>query len=119
MIWPGFVDAMTALILVLFFVLSIFMIVQFVLRDTITGQGEQLDELSVQVANLADALGLERSRADREAALVTTLSGEKAAARGADRHAGRREGGGRGADRRLRGAGGEPDRAQHRPDRRS
>ena len=38
-IWPGFVDAMTAMILVLFFVLSIFMIVQFVLRDTITGQG--------------------------------------------------------------------------------
>ena len=38
-IWPGFVDVMTALILVLFFVLSIFMIVQFVLRDTITGQG--------------------------------------------------------------------------------
>ena len=77
-IWPGFVDAMTALILVLFFVLSIFMIVQFVLRETVTGQGEQLDELSVQVANLADALGLERSRADRQAALVTTLTGEKA-----------------------------------------
>ena len=79
-IWPGFVDAMTALILVLFFVLSIFMIVQFVLRDTITDQGEQLDQLSVQVANLADALGLERSRADRQAALVTTLTGEKEAA---------------------------------------
>jgi chemotaxis protein MotB len=79
-IWPGFVDAMTALILVLFFVLSIFMIVQFVLRDTITGQDRQLEELSVQVANLADALGLERSRADREQALVATLTGEKAAA---------------------------------------
>ena len=76
---------MTALILVLFFVLSIFMIVQFVLRDTITGQGQQLEELSVQVANLADALGLERSRADREAALVATLTGEKAAAEAADR----------------------------------
>jgi chemotaxis protein MotB len=79
-IWPGFVDVMTALILVLFFVLSIFMIVQFVLRDTITGQGRQLEELSVQVANLADALGLERSRADREAALVATLTGERDAA---------------------------------------
>jgi chemotaxis protein MotB len=75
-IWPGFVDVMTALILVLFFVLSIFMIVQFVLRDTITGQGRQLEELSVQVANLADALGLERSRADREASLVATLTGD-------------------------------------------
>ncbi len=76
-IWPGFVDAMTAMILVLFFVLSIFMIVQFVLRDTITGQSQQLDELSVQVANLADALGLERSRADTQAALVTTLTTDK------------------------------------------
>ena len=37
-IWPGFVDAMTALLLVLMFVLSIFMIVQFVLRDTISAQ---------------------------------------------------------------------------------
>ncbi len=76
-IWPGFVDAMTAMILVLFFVLSIFMIVQFVLRDTITGQTQQLDQLSVQVANLADALGLERSRADTQAALVSTLTGER------------------------------------------
>ncbi len=79
-IWPGFVDAMTALILVLFFVLSIFMIVQFVLRDTISGQGRELDELSLQLANLADALGLERSRADRQAELVTTLTSERDAA---------------------------------------
>jgi chemotaxis protein MotB len=79
-IWPGFVDAMTALILVLFFVLSIFMIVQFVLRDTITGQGRELDELSLQVANLADALGLERSRADRQESLVATLTDERTAA---------------------------------------
>ena len=85
-IWPGFVDAMTALILVLFFVLSIFMIVQFVLRDTITGQGRELDELSLQVANLADALGLERSRANTQEALVATLTTEReeAAARIAD-----------------------------------
>ena len=40
-IWPGFVDVMTALVLVLFFVLSIFMIVQFVLRDTIVGAGRE------------------------------------------------------------------------------
>ena len=38
-IWPGFVDAMTALLLVLMFVLTIFMVVQFVLRETISGQG--------------------------------------------------------------------------------
>ncbi len=79
-IWPGFVDAMTALILVLFFVLSIFMIVQFVLRDRISGQTQQLEELNLQVANLADALGLERSRADRQAQLVSTVTSERDAA---------------------------------------
>ncbi len=79
-IWPGFVDVMTALVLVLFFVLSIFMIVQFVLRDTITGQDRELEALSVQVANLADALGMERSRADRGEALVATLTTERDAA---------------------------------------
>ena len=41
-IWPGFVDAMTALLLVLLFVLSIFMIVQFVLRETISGQENRI-----------------------------------------------------------------------------
>jgi len=62
-IWPGFVDAMTALLLILFFVLSIFMIVQFALRETISGQENELDSLSVQLSDLADALGLEKSRA--------------------------------------------------------
>jgi chemotaxis protein MotB len=79
-IWPGFVDAMTALILVLFFVLSVFMIVQFVLRDTITGQGRELDALSVQVAALADALGLARSEANTREALIATLTDEREAA---------------------------------------
>lgn len=61
-IWPGFVDAMTALLLVLMFVLTIFMVVQFVLRETITGQATELDDLSAQIIGLADALGLEQQR---------------------------------------------------------
>ena len=61
-IWPGFVDAMTALLLVLMFVLTIFMVVQFVLRETISGQASELDDLSAQIVNLADALGLEQNR---------------------------------------------------------
>lgn len=68
-IWPGFVDAMTALLLVLMFVLSIFMIVQFVLRDTISAQDTQLEGLSAEVASLANALGLSRAR-------VATLEGQ-------------------------------------------
>lgn len=61
-IWPGFVDAMTALLLVIMFVLSIFMIIQNVMRETITGQDVELSDLSAQVAGLAQALGLEQKR---------------------------------------------------------
>ena len=57
-IWPGFVDAMTGLLLVLMFVLTIFMVIQFVLRETISGQETQLDDLAGQVASLTDALGI-------------------------------------------------------------
>ncbi|MEO0914577.1 MAG: peptidoglycan-binding protein, partial [Pseudomonadota bacterium] len=97
-IWPGFVDAMTALLLVLMFVLSIFMIVQFVLRDTIDTQENELEDLGGQIAQLADALGLEQQTNDRlstelgdvnaqladaeaqaaaQAALIATLSDER------------------------------------------
>ncbi len=61
-IWPGFVDAMTGLLLVLMFVLTIFMVIQFVLRETITGQESELDLLSGEIAALTDTLGVERAR---------------------------------------------------------
>ncbi len=75
-IWPGFVDAMTALLLVLMFVLTIFMIVQYILRETITTQGTQLDYLSEQVASLAEALGFEQQRSDGLETEVDRLDGE-------------------------------------------
>jgi chemotaxis protein MotB len=62
-IWPGFVDAMTALLLVLMFVLTIFMVVQSMLRDTISGQEDELNSLTTEVEALARALGLEQQRA--------------------------------------------------------
>ena len=62
-IWPGFVDAVTTLLMVLMFVLTIFTVMQSVLRDQITTQDTELDALTAQVADLANALGLERARA--------------------------------------------------------
>ena len=61
-IWPGFVDAMTAILLVLMFVLSIFMIVQSILRDTITGQNSELAFLNTELIQIKNDLGLERSK---------------------------------------------------------
>ena len=89
-IWPGFVDAMTALLLVLMFVLSIFMIVQFMLSEKITSQDGELDQLTGEVASLAQALGLEQQRsfgleqnieqldlaAAQQAALIASLTAQ-------------------------------------------
>ena len=55
-IWPGFVDAMTAILLILMFILSIFMIVQSVLRDTISSQKIELDEQQTALSQLGNNL---------------------------------------------------------------
>ena len=73
-IWPGFVDAMTGLLLVLMFVLTIFMVVQFVLRETISGQEVELNDLAGEVAALAQALGLEERRGNQLDARVNVLN---------------------------------------------
>ena len=92
LIWPGFVDAMTTLLLILIFLVTIFMVVQFALRDAISTKDNELKDLSAQVSDLADALGLERSRsasladnldaaqveADRQSTLIATLRGQVA-----------------------------------------
>jgi chemotaxis protein MotB len=57
-IWPGFVDALTSLIMVMIFVLLIFAIGQFVLSDTLSGKNRALDALNARIAELAHTLSL-------------------------------------------------------------
>ncbi|KUJ79575.1 peptidoglycan -binding protein [Ruegeria profundi] len=73
-VWPGFVDAITGLLMVLTFVLTIFMVVQFVLRETISGQEDELTALSDEVAALAGALGLEERENSRLQARMGVLN---------------------------------------------
>ncbi len=61
-IWPGFVDVVTALLMVMMFVLTIFMVVQYVLREQISGQESALEQLNAEINILAEALGLPPSR---------------------------------------------------------
>ena len=84
MIWPGFVDAVTVLLMVLMFVLTIFTVMQSVLRDTITTQDSELSALTAQVADLANALGLEKKRADELGVQVTGLTADLDAAKARD-----------------------------------
>ena len=59
-IWPGFVDALAAVLLVVIFVLMVFMIAQFFLSTALTGRDEALQRLDREISELADILSLER-----------------------------------------------------------
>ncbi|MBX3489013.1 peptidoglycan -binding protein [Parvibaculum sp.] len=70
--WPGFVDAMSSLLLVLIFLLTVFMITQFFLGLLVSDKDSALDNLRSQIAELVNQLALERrEKADLE---VTILS---------------------------------------------
>ena len=58
--WPGFVDALTTLLLVIIFLLVVFVLAQVVLSQAISGKDAALDRLNQQVEELADLLDLER-----------------------------------------------------------
>src|SRR5215475_6354528 len=58
--WPGFVDALSTLVLSIVFLLSVFLVVQFFLSQQITGKDKALDELNAKIAQLNDMLSLEK-----------------------------------------------------------
>lgn len=64
-IWPGFVDALATLLMVIIFVLMVFVLAQFFLGRALSGRNEALDRLGRQIGELTDLLSLERqSNAD-------------------------------------------------------
>src|SRR5437868_9769482 len=59
-IWPGFVDALAQLLMVIIFVLLVFTAGQFYLSAALSGRDKALKELEQQVSELSDLLSLER-----------------------------------------------------------
>ena len=80
-IWPGFVDVLATLLIVIIFVLMVFTVSQIYLSDAISGRDKALQELRSQISELSKILQLEIS--EKEEALQTlnetesTLSGVK------------------------------------------
>src|SRR2546421_12269880 len=70
--WPGFVDAMAQLLLVITFLLSVFIVAQFLLARQISGQDSALGQLRSKIAELSELLAMEKSS---KAELETSLSG--------------------------------------------
>ena len=60
-IWPGFVDGLASLLLVVVFVLMVFVVAQFFLSTALSGRNEALQQLQQRVDELSDLLSLERS----------------------------------------------------------
>lgn len=75
-IWPGFVDALATLVMVIVFVLMIFTLFQFHLRDMISGRDQALARLSQQLGDLAETLAMERRASADLRQTVTQLSTE-------------------------------------------
>ncbi|WP_420430860.1 peptidoglycan -binding protein [Hyphobacterium sp.] len=71
--WPGFVDALATLLLVIVFLLSIFVAGQFALSRALTGRDEQLAALNQQLATLTDELALAEGENTRLEAEMQTL----------------------------------------------
>ena len=75
-IWPGFVDGLATLLLVVIFVLMVFMVAQFFLSIALTGKDEALTRLESEINELADLLALERSANTELRVNVEQLSAE-------------------------------------------
>ena len=75
-IWPGFIDALATLLMVIMFVLMIFVLAQFFLGQALSGRDQALSKLQNQVSELAELLSLERKNNDELRNSVSHLSRE-------------------------------------------
>jgi chemotaxis protein MotB len=79
-IWPGFVDALGNLLIIIIFVLLVFVLAQFFLGQTLSGREEALARLTRQVSEMTELLNLERSANTDLRDSVGQLSGQLSAA---------------------------------------
>ena len=79
--WPGFVDALASLLMVMVFVILIFVIGQFVLADAVSGRDRALAQLNAELSLLAQTLSLEKTAREladtRVGELSASLSGSE------------------------------------------
>jgi chemotaxis protein MotB len=81
--WPGYVDALSTLLMVIIFVLLVFVLAQAFLSVVLTGRDKQLDRVNRQLAEVSDMLSLERGHSTDLQQSITQLNRELAAATGA------------------------------------
>jgi chemotaxis protein MotB len=93
--WPGFVDALSTLILGIIFLLTVFVVVQFYLQQEVAGKDTALQRLNAQIAQLTELLSLEKSsKAGADEQLAQLRANLSAAQSERDRLKGQFEGAG-------------------------
>ncbi len=80
--WPGFVDALSSLLLVIIFLLSLFMLSQFFLGQEISGKDTAMSRLNAQIAELTELLQLEKVNAGDLESTIATLTATLSSATG-------------------------------------
>lgn len=75
-IWPGFVDALATLLMVIIFLLMMFVLAQVFLSETLSGRESTLERVNAQMAELTELLNLERRTNDNLRGDMASLSGE-------------------------------------------
>ena len=78
--WPGFVDALSTMLLVIIFLLSVFMLAQFFLSREVTGKDTALQRLNQQIEELTSLLAMERSAKSADEGKIAYLSASLASA---------------------------------------
>ncbi len=63
-IWPGFVDALATLLILIIFVLMVFMVSQFFLSEALTGRDRALEQLNARIGELTEMLSLEKDTSE-------------------------------------------------------
>jgi chemotaxis protein MotB len=79
-IWPGFVDALAQLLMVIIFILLVFTVGQFYLSDALSGRDQALKELQQKISALADELALEKQTSETLRGNAATLEAQLKAA---------------------------------------
>ncbi len=78
--WPGFVDVLSTLLLVVIFLMSLFMVAQYIASQESTGKDAALARLNQQISSLTELLALEKSKSKSSADEIANLQASLSAA---------------------------------------
>ncbi|SNB58315.1 chemotaxis protein MotB [Marinobacter sp. es.042] len=72
-VWPGYVDALSALLMLVIFMLLVYVVSQLYLSQTLSDRDTQLARLNAQLNELSELLGLEENRSEALENQLTSL----------------------------------------------